>query len=54
VKTLRLALAAAAVAAALAPATSHAGIQCTIWWHERGIVPANPFVADPELPDCAW
>lgn len=53
-KTVRLLMAAAAVAAVVAPAAAEAGVRCTLYWHETGLVPPNPYVADPKVPDCAW
>jgi hypothetical protein len=52
--TLRLLLAAAAVAAVVVPATAHAGAGCTIYWADSGLVPENDKVHDVKTPHCAW
>jgi hypothetical protein len=49
VKTLRLLLAAAAVAAVVAPATAQAGNGCTIYWTTEKVGPV-----EYREPHCAW
>lgn len=49
-KHLRLVLAAAAVAAALAPSAASAGIQCRIFWTET----QYPALGPVSTPHCAW